>query len=132
MKTSIDLSTIVYKKVKESGVLETLKGGIYLNTRPNDSEKNDVVVGTLSILEDVLQRGSVNIQVYAKNIYKDGTYFPNLKLINEAIRVLKPLFKDLYLEDEGIYIDVDSEHYYKVENAQEWVGVIRLITRNTN
>lgn len=132
MKTSIDLASIIYQRVKGSGVLEHLDGGIYLGVRPFNSDKNDVVVATLSMLEDTLQRGNVNIQIYARDIFKDNTYYPNLGLINEAIRLLKPIFKDLYLEKERIYIHVESEHYYKVENAQEWVGVIRLITRNTN
>ena len=132
MKTSIDLASIIYQRVKGSGVLELLDGGVYLGVRPFNSDKNDVVVATLSMLEDTLQRGNVNIQIYARDIFKDNTYYPNLGLINEAIRLLKPIFKDLYLEKERIYIHVESEHYYKVENAQEWVGVIRLITRNTN
>lgn len=132
MKTSIDLASIIYQRVKGSGVLELLGGGVYLGVRPFNSDKNDVVVATLSMLEDTLQRGNVNIQIYARDIFKDNTYYPNLGLINEAIRLLKPIFKDLYLEKERIYIHVESEHYYKVENAQEWVGVIRLITRNTN
>ena len=132
MKTSIDLASIIYQRVKRSGVLELLDGGVYLGVRPFNSDKNDVVVATLSMLEDTLQRGNVNIQIYARDIFKDNTYYPNLGLINEAIRLLKPIFKDLYLEKERIYIHVESEHYYKVENAQEGVGVIRLITRNTN
>ena len=132
MKTSIDLASIIYQRVKGSGVLELLDGGIYLGVRPFNSDKNDVVVATLSMLEDTLHRGNVNIKIYARDIFKDNTYYPNLGLINEAIRLLKPIFKDLYLEKERIYIHVESEHYYKVENAQEWVGVIRLITRNTN
>jgi|GEM_PF-2064557 len=132
MKTSIDLASIIYQRVKGSGVLEHLDGGIYLGVRPFNSDKNDVVVATLSMLEDTLHRGNVNIKIYARDIFKDSTYYPNLGLINEAIRLLKPIFKDLYLEKERIYIHVESEHYYKVENAQEWVGVIRLITRNTN
>lgn len=132
MKTSIDLASIIYQRVKRSGVLELLDGGVYLGVRPFNSDKNDVVVATLSMLEDTLQRGNVNIQIYARDIFRDNTYYPNLGLINEAIRLLKPIFKDLYLEKERIYIHVESEHYYKVENAQEWVGVIRLITRNTN
>lgn len=132
MKTSIDLASIIYQRVKGSGVLELLGGGVYLGVRPFNSDKNDVVVATLSMLEDTLQRGNVNIKIYARDIFKDNTYYPNLGLINEAIRLLKPIFKDLYLEKERIYIHAESEHYYKVENAQEWVGVIRLITRNTN
>lgn len=132
MKTSIDLASIIHQRVKGSGVLELLGGRVYLGVRPFNSDKNDVVVATLSMLEDTLQRGNVNIQIYARDIFKDNTYYPNLGLINEAIRLLKPIFKDLYLEKERIYIHAESEHYYKVENAQEWVGVIRLITRNTN
>lgn len=132
MKTSIDLASIIYQRVKGSGVLELLDGGIYLGVRPFNSDKNDVVVATLSMLEDTLHRGNVNIKIYARDIFKDNTHYPNLGLINEAIRLLKPIFKDLYLEKERIYIHAESEHYYKVENAQEWVGVIRLITRNTN
>ena len=129
MKTSIDLASIIYQRVKGSGVLELLDGGVYLGVRPFNSDKNDVVVATLSMLEDTLQRGNVNIQIYARDIFKDNTYYPNLGLINEAIRLLKPIFKDLYLEKERIYIHVESEHYYKVENAQEWVLLLRSMMK---
>ena len=74
MKTSIDLASIIYQRVKGSGVLELLGGGVYLGVRPFNSDKNDVVVATLSMLEDTLHRGNVNIKIYARDIFKDNTH----------------------------------------------------------
>ena len=132
MKTSIDLVSIVYKIVCQSNVKDLTKGGVYINQRPLKSNKNDVVIGALSVTENTLQMGTINIQIYAQDIYKENTYYPNLKLLNDALKILKPLFKDLYIPNEKTYIDVESERYYKVDNTQEWVSVIKLYSRNIN
>lgn len=132
MKTSIDLASIVYKVVKQSKVNEITGGGIYLGERPFNSKINDIVVQTLTMNNEQLQYGSVNVRIYAQNLHQDNTYYPNLQLLNNAVKHLKPLLKDLYLSEEQIYIDIETERYYKVENTQEWVVVLNLETRNIN
>lgn len=132
MKTSIDLANIVYQKVKQSGVLQITSGGVYLGRRPFDSKGNDIVVNTLTKNEEQLEFGTINVQIYAQNLHRNNTYYPNLNLLNEAIKLLKPLFKDTYFSEDRIYIDIEAERYYQVENTQEWVGVLILETRNIN
>lgn len=132
MKTSIDIASIVYQIIQNSDVNTITGGNIFIGERPFDSKTNDIVVHTLILDNEQLRFGNVNVQVYAQNLYQDGSYYPNMKLLNDAVKHLKPLLKDLYLSEENIYIDIETERYYKVENAQEWVCVIKLQTRNIN
>lgn len=132
MKTSIDIASIVYKIIKKSNVINITQGGVYLGERPFNSKKNDIVVNTLTLDNEQLQFGTINVRIYAQNIHKNDTYYPNYSLLNDAVKILKPLLKDLYLEDESIYINATEEHYYKVENSQEWALVLKLETRNIN
>lgn len=132
MKTSIDIASIVYKIIKKSDVSNITGGGVYLGVRPFNSKKNDVVVNTLTLDNEQLQFGIINVRIYAQNIHRNDTYFPNYPMLNNAVKILKPLLKDLYLEEEKIYINAVDERYYKVENTQEWVLVLKLETRNIN
>lgn len=132
MITSIELKSIVYKIVRDSGVKSVINGDVYIGNRPTNSSTNDIVINALSVENSVLHNSVVLVQIYAKDIFKNETYYPNYAALSKATKYLLPLFKDLYLEKEKTYIDIEYQRDYKVENAQEWVSVIRLQTRSIN
>lgn len=132
MITSIELKSIVYKIVRDSGVKSIINGDVYIGNRPTNSPTNDIVINALSVENSVLHNSVVLVQIYAKDIFKNETYYPNYTELSKATKYLLPLFKDLYLEKEKTYIDIEYQRDYKVENAQEWVSVIRLQTRSIN
>ncbi|MDY3344392.1 hypothetical protein PG326_03915 [Riemerella anatipestifer] len=132
MITSLDLASIVYKSVSNSNIKSLINGDVYLGERPFDSKKNDVVIGALSVPNTILQESVVLVNIYAKDLFDGQSHLPDLKLLNEATKLLMPLFKDYYITEKKTYIDIEYQRNYKVQNAQEWVSVIRLKTRTIN
>ncbi|QYR02335.1 hypothetical protein [Riemerella anatipestifer] len=132
MITSLDLASIVYKSVSNSNIKSLINGDVYLGERPFDSKKNDVVIGALSVPNTILQESVVLVNIYAKDLFDGQSHLPDLKLLNEATKLLMPLFKDYYIAEKKTYIDIEYQRNYKVQNAQEWVSVIRLKTRTIN
>ncbi|MSN81948.1 hypothetical protein D1Y73_02605 [Riemerella anatipestifer] len=132
MITSLDLASIVYKSVSNSNIKGLINGDVYLGERPFNSDKNDVVIGALSVPNTILQESVVLVNIYAKDLFDGQSHLPDLKLLNEATKLLMPLFKDYYIAEKKTYIDIEYQRNYKVQNAQEWVSVIRLKTRTIN
>ncbi|MDD1539403.1 hypothetical protein JSO63_02620 [Riemerella anatipestifer] len=132
MITSLDLASIVYKSVSNSNIKSLINGDVYLGERPFNSDKNDVVIGALSVPNTILQESVVLVNIYAKDLFDGRSHLPDLKLLNEATKLLMPLFKDYYIAEKKTYIDIEYQRNYKVQNAQEWVSVIRLKTRTIN
>lgn len=134
MITTFDLSSEVYKLVKATNILTVLNGGIYLKNRPLNSDKSDVVIGNLQIPNTVLQNTVSLINIYVKDIHDGTTYYPNLKVLNDATKILLPHFKERYIEDKKIYFDIETIRDYEVEDegVNEHVSVIRLKTRIIN
>lgn len=66
MKTSFDTDAIIYQLLKQSAVHNAISGGIYVgDDRPNDSADEDIVVNSISLMQDFLpQIGTSNINIY--------------------------------------------------------------------
>lgn len=132
MITTIELASLVYKMVSSGSIRTIIDGDVYLGERPFNSDKNDVVIGALSVPNTTLQESVVLVNIYAKNLFDGQNHLPNLKLLNDATKLLMPLFKDYYIADKKTYIDIEYQRNYKVQGAQEWVSVLRLKTRTIN
>lgn len=133
MITSVELMSMVYKIVRNSAIKTVINGDVYLaGTRPLNSTKNDVVIASLAVPNDTLQSSVILVQIFAKDLFLNNNYLPDYTTLKNATKLLTPLFKDLYLNNEKTYIDIEYQRDYKVEGVQEWVSVIRLKTRTIN
>jgi len=132
MVTTFELKSIVYNLVKASTFKTILNGDIYIDERPLNSEKNDIVIGALSIPNEVLMPSTVLINIYAKNIKSGTTDVPNLAVLNNATKLIMPLVDEIYLENKKTYLEIEYQRDYKVDGANERVSVIRLKTRTIN
>ena len=133
MITSVELMSMVYKIVRNSTIKTVINGDVYLaGTRPLNSTKNDIVIASLAVPNDTLQSSVILVQIFAKDLFLNNNYLPDYTTLKNATKLLTPLFKDLYLNNEKTYIDIEYQRDYKVEGVQEWVSVIRLKTRTIN
>lgn len=133
MVTSMELMSMVYKIVKNSAIKTIINGDVYLTgNRPLNSTKNDVVIASLAVPNDTLQSSVILVQIFAKDLFLNNNYLPDYTTLKNATKLLTPLFKDLYLNNEKTYIDIEYQRDYKVDGVQEWVSVIRLKTRTIN
>ncbi len=132
MITTFELKSIAFNIVKNSTIKSIINGEVCIDQRPFNSTKNDVVIGSLSVATDPLHSSVVLVNIYAQDIQSGTSYFPNLALLNNATKLLMPLFDELYLEDKKTYLEIEYQRDYKVDGKNEWVSVIRLQTRTIN
>lgn len=132
MITTFELKSIAFNIVKNSTIKSIINGDVCIDQRPFNSAKNDVVVGSLSVATDPLHSSVVLINIYAQDIQNGTSYLPNLSLLNNATKLLMPLFDEVYLEEKKTYLEIEYQRDYKVDGKNEWVSVIRLQTRTIN
>ena len=70
MKTSFDTDTILYRILRDSPVKSTIDGDVYYTgDRPNDSEKEDIEINSVTLTQDYLpQLGRSNVNIYVPDI----------------------------------------------------------------
>lgn len=66
MKMTFDTDTILFQTIKsDSAITSALTGGVYVNQRPDNSTKDDIVVNTITLSQDSLpQIGTSNINIH--------------------------------------------------------------------
>jgi hypothetical protein len=76
MKTTFDTDAILFSLLCESPVSIAINGGIYVgDDRPNDSDKEDIVVNSITLTQDYLpQIGTSNVNLFLsdKNVNIGG------------------------------------------------------------
>lgn len=70
MKTTFDLNAILFKCLNTNAAFKSaLTGGVYTSERPDDSEKEDAVINTLTVTrEHSPQRGRSNVNIFVPDI----------------------------------------------------------------
>ena len=76
MKTTFDTDAILFSLMQNSPVKKAINGGIYVgDDRPNDSDKEDIVVNSIALTQDYLpQIGTSNVNLFVpdKNVKIGG------------------------------------------------------------
>jgi hypothetical protein len=70
MVTGFDLDEILYRVLSGSeGLMAAISGGIYLMERPDNSESEDITIGTLAVTRNYLpQTATSNVNVYVPDL----------------------------------------------------------------
>jgi len=82
MKTSFDLNAILFKCLNTNSAFKSaLSGGVYSSERPDNSEKEDAVVNTITVTREYSpQRGRSNVNIFV----------PDLRVSIEGVEQRKP------------------------------------------
>ena len=76
MKTTFDTDAILFSLLQDSPVKEVINGGVYVgDDRPDDSDKEDIVVNSIDLTQDYLpQIGTSNVNIFVpdKNVKIGG------------------------------------------------------------
>lgn len=69
MKNSFDLDELLHGCMRAYGIQNVINGGIYYSdSRPSDSQKEDIVINTITLTQDFLpQIGTSNINCYVQD-----------------------------------------------------------------
>jgi len=125
MKTTYDIQNILYKVLSSStNITETITGGVY-KKRPLNSKQEDIIVGSLPVGNDDIQRAVGNVNIHVPNLIIDvngvqDNSQPNLKRLNEITRLAWGLLDESYYEGYWFYVQQQSifeegnEHYSNI------------------
>ena len=69
MKTSFDTDDIMYQILSSNTELKNMvTGGIYKGERPDSSEKEDIVINTITVTQELPQQGASNVNIYVPDM----------------------------------------------------------------
>lgn len=130
LKNDIEMQEDIYNLLLNSELPSIISGGIYKFTRPIDSSKEDVVIGTLYINAKQLQTGIFNINIHVSNLPAEisenpaalDTAQPNIERIQEigaaAVCILQksnPFDFSLKLVKPGVIEGYQLDWFYNIQ-----------------
>jgi len=97
-----------------------INGKIYIDKRPT-TDKEDIVINSLTMNGEFMQNGVFNVNCYVPNIEvtTNGTkiQMPNKKRLKEIASDVYSKLKEIYREDYNLSIENHSQIEEKTENA---------------
>ncbi len=133
--TTFDIQDRLYTLLNGSASLVSapgtmLTGAIYKSGgRPINSDKEDIVIGSLPINFEQIQQAVININIHVPNLsiniggVQDKTK-PNLKRLKELTALVIGIVDDKYYSD--YWFNVQQQHLFEEQGANEYYSNIRL------
>lgn len=127
MRTTYDAENIIFKTLSASNTLN-ISGDVYKH-RPLNSHQEDIIVGSLPISNDDIQKAVLNINVHVPNLIvnisgaQDNTQ-PNLARLNELTRLVWQLLDNQFFN--GYWFYVQQQNLFADEQTNEHYSNIRL------
>lgn len=113
MKTDIDIRDDIFTYLKNSPIMAEVTGKLYTTKRPVDSKVEDVVISVLSNALSDKQEAFVNINIYVKDLNRNGVNEENTK----RIRVLSRIALDCLRSISNDYrITIDEQKVYEMDS----------------
>lgn len=123
MKTTLDLQTILFQKIKGSSLENAITGGIYKGKRPQNSLLEDIVINAITIDTETLQTGVTNVNIYVRDqeVNVDGTIqqLPDSIRLNALMALAFPLLESVYgpsynffIEGQGVYEESEINQHF--------------------
>lgn len=101
MITTAEIVDMIYEYLSGSVLKEAITGGIYPLKKPDDSMKEDVVIGAIDLSNESVQRSTINVNIYVPEIpvriNNKNQKQPNRPRMRELQRIAIPLLKEVYL-----------------------------------
>jgi len=132
MRTPVDIVDILWGKINSSSLKSALAtgGGVYKRQRPINSNKEDVVINSLPLLNEQLQVGvaNVNIHVPDKQINQVGiqTTVANTVRLKALVDTAVTILKEDYSADDYHFEIQQVSDLMKDEDASSHFINIRI------
>lgn len=101
MKTALDQDTAIFKLLNVPAVTTVITGNVFKGRRPNDSDREDIVINTLTLGDGTRQFGVANVNIYTKDISSTIAGKPQLLANSSRLATLTNLIKPLLEETDG-------------------------------
>lgn len=138
MITSIEVVDLQYIFVSNSEIKNLITGDIYKLQRPDDSDKEDIVIGSIAVSSGSIQPATININVHVPcitvKINGKTQKQPNLKRMRELSKKLIEIFRG----NKGVYLDdvcscwISNQTDIKEPNIDQWYTNNRVEIRYHN
>lgn len=130
MKTSFDIDKIMLDLLRESPVKDAISGGIYFqNDRPDNSNKEDIVINTITMTQDFLpQIATSNVNIYVadkpRQIEKTEQWKPNHKRLSELTKMVVEVLRGSRIE--GLMLIPESQSVLQEASIKQHFCNIRM------
>lgn len=127
MKSGPEVASDTYQLLNVADFTSLITGGVYLVKRPQNSQLQDVVINALSLTNDQLQKGTINVNVYAPNLQlkikgKTDTTQPDMQTLAALGKIVLGKIGDIYggeyrlwVSQPGlIYPDDDGSYFMNI------------------
>lgn len=114
MKQTFDLDEILYRLLNgNSDLKSSISGSIYLGQRPDGSEKEDIVVSTISLTQEYIpQIATSNINVHVSDLLQsvEGKQmkFENRVRIKAITEKVLTIIRNSKFEDITVYLEAQN------------------------
>lgn len=122
MRTSIDISQVIYKALNKSVLTEEISGQLVIERRPESSDLEDVVIVPLTNQVDFIQQGYVNVNAFCKDLSNNT---PNAERLNTIAHIIDDLIK-AYIPEAGeayFTMSVDSQLTLPDDRGNSYVNM---------
>lgn len=118
--TGIEIEQDIYDLVKASPLASLVNGQVCRkDTRPANSEAEDIIVAHVGGIDGQVQEGSVNVNCYVKDIDDgSGSLVEDISRGKVIARAMDALIRSAYIENYELTLD-SVISTYKVQNANQ-------------
>ena len=128
MKTTNDVLTDLYKVVSNYTPILSLDGGIFKQTRPNNSTKEDCIIATIAgVGAKFVQDGAVSIRIYYADLLQADTHIENTARATALERILVDL-SEVLLSNMEYCFDIRTRAIYTgdVPEIHQHYAILKL------
>nr|DAE23383.1 MAG TPA: hypothetical protein [Myoviridae sp. ctcPl3] len=130
MKTDIDIKDDVYRIIKGSILEKTVTGKLSKTKRPNNSEKEDIVISVLANQNAEIQEAFVNVNIYVADNIREGQAEENTIRLRELCKIASELFK--VQRGDSYRLTLDTQRVMEVNGKNEHFINNKLLYRQCN
>lgn len=114
MKTVSECKDMIYQKIAASPLKTAISGEICKDRRPQNSDKENIVIGMIDLSDGSVQQGTINVNIYVpdKDVTINGRVQkqPNGPRLRELSRMALNVLKEIYFEDCSFWVANQSEN----------------------
>ena len=130
MKSDIDIKDDVYFHLKGSELEKAVNGKLSKTKRPAKSKKEDIVISVLANQNGQIQECFVNVNIYVKDLLRDGQYEENSSRCRELCQLA---YETLKLgRGDGFRFVIDTQRVFEVEGTNEHLINNKLLYMQCN
>lgn len=128
MRTNNEIKNKIYNAIKGTDLYNEIigKGGrVYKESRPSNSNKEDIVISVLSNQNAMYQPAIVNVNIYVPDIQRGNDFIENEQRVSALSKLSVNLFKEIVSND--CLIRLDKLDVFKLNEIHEHCVNNRLI-----